>query len=79
MDKKIVFNYLPELNIDDVEDIAIERFPECKIKRQTWGINSPFIIIRKGFFVRAIVFIKQKAKKGQSVVGINGNMDPLAF
>ena len=78
MDKKIKFNYLPSVSIDDVEKIAEENFPECKIKLQTWGINSPFVIIRKGFFVRAIVFIKQKENKGQTIIGINGGMDPFA-
>ena len=66
-------------NIDFIEEVAREKFPECKIKRQNWGFNSPFLIIRKGFFVRAIVIIKQKEKKGLSVIGINGGMDPLAF
>lgn len=79
MDKKIKLNYLPSLNIDDVEKIAEERFPECKIKRQNWGINAPFVIVRKGFFVRAIVFVKQKENKGQTIIGINGGMDPLAI
>ena len=78
MDKKIKFNYLPSVSIEDVKKIAEENFPECKIKIQTWGINSPFVIIRKGFFVRALVFIKQNEKKGQTIIGINGNMDPLA-
>ena len=30
------------------------------------------------FFVRAIVFIKQKENKGQTIIGINGGMDPFA-
>lgn len=78
MDKKIKIDYMESLNIDFIEEVAQEKFPECKIKCQTWGLNSPFVIIRKGFFVRAIVFIKQKEKKGQSVIGINGGMDPIA-
>ena len=65
--------------IDFIEEIAQEKFPECKIKRQNWGINAPFVIIRKGFFVRAIVFIKQKENKGFTEIGINGGMDPLAI
>lgn len=79
MDKKIIIDYLESLNIDFVEEIALEKFPECSIKRQNWGINAPFVIIRKGFFVRAVVFINQKEKNGQSIIGINGGMDPLAF
>ena len=79
MDPRIKINYLPSLTIDFIEKVAEENFPECKIKIQTWGINSPFVIIRKGFFVRAVVFIKQKEKKGQTLIGINGNMDPLAI
>ena len=78
MDKKIKFNYLPSVSIDDVKRIAEEYFPECQIKLQTWGINSPFVIIRKGFFVRAMVFIKQKENKGQTIIGINGGLDPFA-
>ena len=78
MDKKIKINYLPSLSIDDVKRIAEKYFPECQIKLQTWGICSPFVIIRKGFFVRANVFIKQKENKGQTIIGINGGMDPLA-
>lgn len=78
MDKKIKIDYLPSLNIDFVEQVAEEKFPECKVKVQTWGINSPFVIIRKGFFVRAMVFIKQKENKGQTIIGINGGMDPFA-
>lgn len=79
MEKKIELNYLPTISIDDVREIAEENFPECQVKVQTWGINSPFVIIRKGFFVRAIVFIKQKKKKGQTIIGINSGMDPIAF
>lgn len=78
MDKKIKFNYLSSVSIDDVKNIAEESFPECRIKLQTWGVNSPFVIIRKGFFVRAIVFIKQKKNKDQTIIGINGGMDPIA-
>ena len=32
----------------------------------------------QGFFVRAMVFIKQKENKGQTIIGINGGMDPFA-
>ena len=79
MTGKIEIEYLESLNIDFIEEVANEQFPECKITRQNWGVNSPFIIIRKGFFVRAIIFIKQKKKKGKTVIGINGSMDPIAI
>lgn len=51
MDKKIKINYLPSLDINFLEHVAEERFPECKVKVQTWGVNSPFVIIRKGFLL----------------------------
>lgn len=47
MDKKIKIDYLKSINIDFIEEIAQEKFPECKIKRQNWGINAPLSSLGK--------------------------------
>lgn len=78
MERKISINHAPSLSIDYLECVAKENFPECKVSVQKWGINSPFVIISKGFFVRAMVFIKQHEKEGQTLVGINGGTNPWA-
>lgn len=75
----IKFNYSPSINDDFFEEVAKVKFPKCQIKRQMWGMKIPFLIIRKGFFVRANISIKHKENKGQTIVGINGSMDTLAL
>lgn len=71
-------DYNPTMNIDRISEILTRRFPEYRQQIQTWGINAPFIRLKKSMFVYAIVFFKQRPKKNQTVIGINGNMAPLA-
>lgn len=78
MDKKIELGYTPDLNIEKIQKILGTHFPELEQSVQTWGVNAPFITLKKSFFVHAIVFVKQKPKKQKTVIGINGNMAPLA-
>lgn len=79
MDKKMTLDYNPTISIGNIAEILTKRFPEYKQKKQTWGVNAPFIILEKSFFVRAIIFIKQRPKKHQTIIGINGGMSPIAF
>ena len=79
MDKKIELGYNSNITIERVQKILSMHFPECNQSLQTWGVNAPFIRLKKSFFVHAIVFIKQKPKKQKTIIGINGNMAPMAF
>lgn len=78
MDKKIELGYNPEITIDRVKKVLSMHFPEYSQSTQTWGVNAPFIRLKKSFFVYAIVFVKHNPKKQKTIVGINGNMNPLA-
>lgn len=78
MEKKIVLGYNPNLKIKEIQSILITHFPEYGLSVQTWGFNAPFVRLKKSFFVHAVVFIKQQPKKKRTIVGINGNMAPLA-
>lgn len=79
MDKKIELGYNPEITIKRIQKILSMHFPECKQSLQTWGVNAPFIRLKKSFFVHVFVFIKQKPKRQKTVVGLNGGMAPMAI
>lgn len=79
MDKKIILNFNPNIKIENLSEILKRRFPEYEQSVQTWGLNAPFIRLKKSMFVHAIVFIKHKEKKKQTIIGINGNMAPMAI
>lgn len=79
MDKKIEIGYNPEITIERIQKVLCMHFPEYNQSLQRWGVNAPFIRLKKSFFVHAVVFIKQKPKKQKTIIGINGNMAPVAF
>ena len=72
MDKKIEIGYNPEITIERIQKVLCMHFPEYNQSLQTWGVNAPFIRLKKSFFVHAVVFIKQKPKKQKTIIGING-------
>lgn len=78
MDKKIELGYNPEIQIEKIQKILKTHFPEYEQSVQTWGVNAPFVRLKKSFFVHAIVFIKHREKKQKTIIGINGNMAPFA-
>ena len=79
MDKKIELGYNPEITIERVQKILSIHFPECNQSLQTWGVNAPFMRLKKSIFVHAIVFIKHKPKKQKTIIGINGGMAPMSI
>lgn len=78
MDRTIELGYNPDVTIKHIQKVLSLHFPECDQSLQTWGVNAPFIRLKKSFFVHAIVFIKQNPKKQKTIIGINGNMAPMA-
>lgn len=78
MDKKIELGYNPDIKIERIQKILEIHFPEYELSVQTWGINAPFIRLKKSFFVHALIFIKHSPQKQKTVIGINGNMSPFA-
>jgi len=59
------------VNVDLLESILRQKFPNKKVKRQNWGINSPFLWIKMSFWIRVAVGITQKPKKQKTIVIVN--------
>lgn len=78
MDQKIEVAYDEKITLEKVKEILVQAFPEYKMSQQNWGMNAPFVRLKKSIFVHAIVFVKQKPKKNITRIGINGGMAPIA-
>jgi hypothetical protein len=78
MDKKIEVPYNEKITIESIKEILTQSFPEYRIAQQNWGMNSPFLRLKKNFFVQATVFVKQKQNKNITKICINGSMSPVA-
>ena len=79
MEKEIKLNYNPDITLEVVSDILRRKFPEYEQSWQKVSVQGPFIRLKKSMFVHACVFVKQKPKKGKTVIGINGHMSTLAI
>ncbi|MBR5639933.1 MAG: hypothetical protein IKW83_09235 [Muribaculaceae bacterium] len=73
MANRITIDYSPALDLNTIEAIARERFPQFKVK-QVHRLRD-WVCIRKNSFVSANILIKHKPKKGTTKLTINGNCD----
>lgn len=69
--KQIELEYTEDLSIDLLESILRQRFPDKEVKRQNWGLNSPFLWIKMSFWIKVSVGITQKPKKNKTIVFVN--------
>lgn len=79
MEKEIKLKYNPNITVEVISDILRRKYPEYEQSWQKVSIQGPFIRLKKSMFVHACIFVKQKPKKGITLIGINGNMSPLAI
>lgn len=77
MDKKIEIRYNKDITLQVISEILKKRFPEYDQSIQTFGVNAPFIRLKKSMFVHVMVFVKQKESKQKTIIGINGGMSSL--
>lgn len=72
--KQIELKLTNAVNVDLLESIVRQKFPNNKIKRQNWGLNSPFLWIKMSFWIRVAVAVVNKPKKNMTKVIVNDNI-----
>ena len=63
-----------EVNVDLLEAILRRKFPDKKVKRQNWGLNSPFLWVKMSYSIRVAVSIVHKPKKQMTRILVNDNL-----
>ena len=71
--KQIELTLNNAVNVDVLESILKEKFPQKKVTRQNWGRYAPFLWLKMNFWIRVQVVIKHKPKKQKTTVMVSDN------
>lgn len=69
--KQIKLAYTNQINVDMLESIIRQKYPDKTFTRQNWGFNAPFLIIKMNFWLQETIFISQKPQKNITKVVVN--------
>jgi len=72
--KHIELRYTNQLPLSILESILKKKFPGKSIRRQDWGIDSPFLWIKMNFWIRVKVYIGQRQHMNKTIIYVRDDI-----